>query len=58
MVQYEDFCVDCPQGCINCGRKHTKVLYCDECKQESQELYEYEGQELCEECLLEIIPKV
>lgn len=50
----ENNCVGpCPMGCINCGRRHQHVYYCDRCDDycdEDNPLYEYEGQELCWEC--------
>lgn len=54
MIQYEDDCVGCPQGCIDCGRRHTAHLYCDKCGDEFQpeELYDVEGEQLCGECIL------
>jgi len=30
--EWENFCVGCPQGCINCGRKHdVLIITCDFC---------------------------
>lgn len=56
MIRYEDQCVGCPpeMGCLgnNCPYSHVPVYYCDECNNEVEELYEYEGDELCEDCLL------
>ena len=55
MIRYENDCVGiCPQGCINCGRKHLAHFYCDECKGEfaPEELYDFDGDMLCTECLL------
>lgn len=54
MIRYEDDCVGCPQGCINCGRKHSAHFYCDECQDEldSDELYDYDDNMLCSRCLL------
>lgn len=49
----EDNCVGCPMGCINCGRRHQHVYYCDHCEDYTDELYEYEGQELCWDCYKE-----
>ena len=49
----EDNCVGCAIGCINCGRRHQHVYYCDKCDDYcdgDNPLYEYEGQELCWEC--------
>ena len=57
MLKFENECVGCPQGCINCGRKHVAVWVCDECGCEADELWEYEEQQLCQDCLLEAVPK-
>lgn len=46
-------CVCCDLPCINCGRKHEEVFICDSCKEESNKLYLYENEEICEECLKE-----
>jgi hypothetical protein len=40
----------------SCPHTHIKVRVCDNCQGE-ETLYEYEGQELCQDCLLETIPK-
>lgn len=58
MLKYENDCVDCPQGCIQCGRNHTPHLYCDECGEDAEVLYDYDGEELCQECLLEHFNKI
>ena len=34
MIRYENECVGCPMGCINCGRKHVPHIYCDKCGEE------------------------
>ncbi len=64
MKKIENDCCDCdtegyPCLGIYCGLKESIHYYCDCCKEEvnSKELYEYEGQELCEECLLLNVPK-
>lgn len=53
----ENNCVGpCPMGCIDCGRRHEHVYYCDICDDYADEdnpLYEFEGKEVCENCLLE-----
>ena len=56
MKKIENDCCDCdtegyPCLGIYCGLKESIHYYCDCCKEEvnSKELYEYEGQELCEE---------
>ena len=54
MVKYEDECVHCADRCIgsSCPNRNVKHLYCDECKEEVEELYDYDGTELCEKCML------
>lgn len=49
----ENHCVDCPQGCIDCGRKNVTVTVCDCCKSHSDMLYNYDGKEICRECIEE-----
>lgn len=58
MVRIESECVGCPQGCKHCGLERVICYYCDECGEQASELYEYDGEQLCESCLLETIPKV
>ena len=50
---YEDDCVGC-EHCIGCGRRNSPHYYCDECKDENlpSDLYDYDGDMLCEDCLL------
>ena len=54
MIRYENDCVGCPQGCINCGRKHTPYFSCDICKDdfEPEELYDVDDEMICADCLL------
>ena len=57
MIRYENDCVDCPQGCVNCGKKKTPYLICDNCEEESVELYELDGEQLCGICVLKRLKK-
>lgn len=55
-------CCDCavpPYPCLgaSCPLRNVEHFYCDKCKSE-RTLYEYDGAELCEACLLEAVPKV
>lgn len=63
MVKYEDECCDCDvpsYPCIgnSCPNRHVKHLYCDECYDEVYELYDFEGIQLCEKCLLKKFEKI
>lgn len=62
MIRYENQCVGCPpeRGCTkpHCKYWNVPVWVCDKCGEEDTDLYDYEGQELCEYCLLQTVPKV
>jgi len=54
MVRYEDQCVDCGLPCMgnSCPNKNVPVIYCDECHDEIDEVYDVDDDELCEDCCL------
>lgn len=58
MMKIENMCVGCPpeRGCLGsaCPNRNVPVYYCDKCKDEvsPDELYEFDDQQLCSECLL------
>lgn len=62
MVTYEDECVGCPKeiGCLgySCPNRNVMHLYCDECNDDVEDLYDYNGKELCEECVLNKLRKL
>ncbi len=55
MVKYENECVSCGLPCLGsgCPNRHVRRLYCDDCQEETDKLYQYDGKELCLDCLLE-----
>ena len=55
MTRFENQCVDCGLPCLgsSCPNRNVRVLYCDNCEGETDKLYVLNGDELCEECLLE-----
>lgn len=57
MIKYEDECVGCPKdmGCLGkyCPNRNVPHLYCDHCGEEVSELREYDGEQWCEDCILE-----
>jgi Zn finger protein HypA/HybF involved in hydrogenase expression len=54
MMTIENECVGCPpeMGCLGsaCPNRNVKRFYCDKCKDE-ETLYEFNGQELCINCI-------
>lgn len=61
MLRVENECVGCPpeMGCLgsSCPYMNVERWYCDECDEEGQ-LYEYDGQELCVDCIAKRLEKV
>ena len=57
----ENECLNCPPeiGCMGdtCPNKNVARFYCDECGEE-EILYCYDGEELCQDCLLRRFDKV
>lgn len=57
MVKTENQCVGCPteMGCMGsaCPHRNVEVVYCDHCGDEidRDEVYEVDGEDLCENCL-------
>lgn len=65
MTYYENQCCDCATPaypCLgdNCGLRHVKVYICDQCEFEVGygDLFEYEGEELCIDCIQKRLTRV
>ena len=62
MICYEDECVGCPpeMGCrgLGCPNRNVPRLHCDRCDEERETLYAFDGEELCEDCLLDNFEKI
>ena len=62
MITYENQCVGCPpeRGCLgaSCPNRNVPVMRCDCCRDYVDELYDYEGEEICGKCLLIKYPKI
>ena len=59
MIRYEDHCCDCAvpgYPCLgsSCPNRNVPVYYCDKCGDELEDIYDLDGEELCEECLKEM----
>lgn len=47
----ENNCVQCPDGCRSCGRRHQNIRVCDECGSRlPDQFFEYEGSDYCPDC--------
>ena len=59
MRRVDNYCVGCPQGCINCGRKHVSHYVCDGYKCDADTidgetiLYADGDKHYCLKCLIE-----
>lgn len=56
MIQIENHCCDCavpgyPCRGASCPLTHVEVHYCDKCECELDDIYDVDGEELCEDCL-------
>ena len=56
MTRCENHCCGCaspgyPCLGISCSLRRVEVHYCDHCGEEIEEIYDVDGEELCEECL-------
>ena len=60
MIVNENHCCDCAvpgYPCLgsSCPNRNVQVYYCDECGREIDgDVYEVDGEELCEDCLKEM----
>ena len=59
MVQTENECVDCGLPCIyeSCPYWAVRRYYCDDCGEE-EDLYWYEDEQLCIDCIAERLKRV
>ena len=62
-VKYENECCDCAvpaYPCLGsaCPNRNVPHLYCDECGEEVENLYYFDGRELCIDCIEKLLEKV
>lgn len=63
MKRTENECVGCRAlglHCLgsSCPNRNVVRFYCDECKEEMDELYYFDGKELCIDCIAKKLEKV
>lgn len=61
-ICYENECVGCPpdMGCLGsaCPNRHVAHFYCDKCKQEVDDLYDYDDKQICLDCIVKQLKKI
>ena len=57
-TRIENHCVDCPQGCIHCGRQHVEVEICDADGCDEYATHYTDEGAFCEECLEKYLDEV
>ena len=61
-IRYENECVSCPpdMGCLGsaCPNRRVPHLYCDKCKQEVDDLYDYDDKQICLDCIVKQLKKI
>lgn len=61
-IRYENECVGCPpdMGCLGvaCSNRRVPHLYCDKCKQEVDDLYDYDDKQICLDCIVKQLKKI
>ena len=55
MREVTNECVKCGLPCLgeSCPNRRVERIYCDDCGDEADEMYRYDGAELCRKCLCE-----
>lgn len=62
MVKIENHCRGCavdtyPCRLESCTYRNVEVHYCDKCGEELEDIFEVDGEELCEYCLKDLFRK-
>ena len=59
MLKKENQCCSCGLPCLGstCPNQNVPVYYCDHCGEELDEVYEVDGEDLCEVCLKKLFVK-
>lgn len=60
MIRFQNDCCDCALHCRGdaCRNRNVPHFYCDECEDETEELFEYDGEQICRDCLISTVPKI
>ena len=63
MITYEDECCGCATEsypCLGsaCPYRNVLHLYCDKCKEDVDDLYEWDDEQVCIDCIVKSLKKV
>ena len=60
MIKYRNECCNCHTEGYPCNGQHKRVPFfvCDRCRNEWDTLYDYEGEQLCENCVIKGLHEV
>lgn len=60
MIVIDNECVDCGLPCLYTACPYYKVIrfFCDKCDEEVEDLYYFDGEQLCADCVLKQLEKV
>lgn len=60
MIVKESDCAGCQLPCLYeaCPHYEVIVLYCDKCNCEVEDLWEFDGEQLCADCIFDSLDKV
>lgn len=62
MIRVESDCCDCPieLGCLHEACKYYRVVrfYCDKCHEEVEDLFKWNGEEWCLDCIINELERV
>lgn len=63
MVTYQNHCLDCKSMGLpcygnSCVNRHVPHFYCDKCKQEVDDLYDYDDKQICLDCIVKQLKKI
>lgn len=59
-IEYENECVSCDLPCLGsaCPNRRVPHLYCDKCKHEVDDLYDYDDKQICLDCIVKQLKKI
>ena len=63
MLKIENHCCECETPgypCLgkSCPNRNVEVYYCDRCGERLEDIYDVDGEELCEDCLRDLFKRI